>query len=352
MGDIGGVAQAGASMADTAMTNAANVQLQNQANQFNAQQAGIQRGWSAEQAQKQMDFNAQQAQITRGYQTGERVAAQDYNTLMSDTAIQRRSTDLQKAGFNPLLAVSQLGGASTPISQGMGGATATGALPSGSTASAAGVARMQADPVLSALANLDLTNAQKAKTTQETKTEANKTQLTGYQAIVARTDADIAQLNDTPDMLMKKQQTLSAQLERDYSLAPDEAKIVANARLTAERAYEAQSLDLQGKQLGNRGQQLVNEWQSQQNQLSQLRLTAQRALNDQYIQAQRAAYERDQTDAGIENAILQGRKTGYGTAADGLAYLRALHSPVSSATSALGNVVGAANRLQYPTQGR
>lgn len=37
-------------------TNQANVAIAERSNQFNAEQAGLNRAWSAEQAQKQMDF--------------------------------------------------------------------------------------------------------------------------------------------------------------------------------------------------------------------------------------------------------------------------------------------------------
>jgi len=75
--------------ANTAATNAANVAL----------------------ADKTNNFNAQQAQINR-----------DYQTEMSNTAVQRRTADLTAAGINPILAAGS--DASSP-----GGSSATGTMP-------------------------------------------------------------------------------------------------------------------------------------------------------------------------------------------------------------------------------
>lgn len=79
--------------------------VQQQNNMFNADQAVINREWSAEQAAKQMEFQER----------------------MSGSQWQRGVSDMQKAGLNPMLAYSQ-GGASAP-SGAMGASSAASAAP-------------------------------------------------------------------------------------------------------------------------------------------------------------------------------------------------------------------------------
>lgn len=85
--------------ADTIQRNNAALNLAAQ-QQFDREQAS---------AREAMAFEADQAQLNR-----------DFQERMSNTAYQRARDDLEAAGFNPILAVSQ-GGASTPA-----GSTASG----------------------------------------------------------------------------------------------------------------------------------------------------------------------------------------------------------------------------------
>lgn len=87
---------------------------------FNAEQAQLQREWSAQQSAKAMQFNAAEAQKNR-----------DWQQMMSNTAHQREVKDLIAAGLNPVLSAMNGNGAAVTS-----GSTASGVVGSGSKADA------------------------------------------------------------------------------------------------------------------------------------------------------------------------------------------------------------------------
>lgn len=74
------------------------------------------------------DFNAQQADINRGFQAVQIGQQREYQTQMSNTAYQRARADMMAAGLNPAAMFGSAGAASTP----------TGGAASGSSASVSG----------------------------------------------------------------------------------------------------------------------------------------------------------------------------------------------------------------------
>lgn len=78
-------------------------------NKQNKAIAREQMAFQAKEAAKARDFNASQAEILR-----------DWQTSMANTAVSRRVADLEDAGLNPILAISQGQGATTPGGSALG----------------------------------------------------------------------------------------------------------------------------------------------------------------------------------------------------------------------------------------
>lgn len=125
----------GTSVASAAMgqteANQQNVDMQNTTNNLNVQEAQKNRDFQAQQAQKTTDFNAAQNDKVLAYNADQARINREFQASQSSTSYQRAVADMQAAGLNPMLAVSQ-GGASTPS-----GATATGSAATGVSASGA-----------------------------------------------------------------------------------------------------------------------------------------------------------------------------------------------------------------------
>lgn len=118
--------------------NQANIAQANQSAGFNAEQAAIQRQWSAEQAIQQMQFQRD----------------------MSNTSYQRAVADLEAADLNPMLAYSQ-GGASTPAgAQGSAGGLANRPMPELSNTLAGFASAGSAASIIKTLAETDKIEAE------------------------------------------------------------------------------------------------------------------------------------------------------------------------------------------------
>lgn len=116
------------------------------ARNFNRDQSQVTREWAQNQTAKQDDWASGEAQKARDQQNQQFWYSQSFNATeaqkqrdfenqMSSTAYQRATSDMKKAGINPMLAYMQ-GGASTPSgasasSSGTGAAQASGSAVSG-----------------------------------------------------------------------------------------------------------------------------------------------------------------------------------------------------------------------------
>lgn len=159
-------------------------------------------------AEEQMDFNAEQAAKNRAFQE-----------RMSNTEIQRRSADLQKAGFNPIMAVGSLGGASSPS----GSAASSGAMPtSGFQAS-----QMQS-------AQIELLKAQSDKARSEAEMAR---QLVPYNAANVVTNSE----------------QLSANLVKTGQEIEKLSYEIKQAQMNTEQLGKMQPLLLEGQRLLNQG---------------------------------------------------------------------------------------------------
>lgn len=127
-----GAAASGGSLVGGIISDTLNWLNQERVNEFNAEQAALDRAFQAEEAEKMRSFNSAEALKNREFQE-----------RMSNTQYQRAVQDLQKAGINPILAY-QSSASSVPS-----GSTASSSAPSGSTAQGYATRLGQASEALS-----------------------------------------------------------------------------------------------------------------------------------------------------------------------------------------------------------
>lgn len=152
------VKQVSTPMFDSLTTSAieADRQATKEVNDFNAEQAELNRIFQQESAQKAMDFEAKQAELNRTFQQNSaqkamdfealwNQKAMDYNERMASTQYQRAVQDLKAAGLSPLLAYANLSGSSPTIST-ASGQTAAGSMANGRAASGSQASGVKASP--------------------------------------------------------------------------------------------------------------------------------------------------------------------------------------------------------------
>lgn len=186
-------------------------------------------------------FSAQQAQWDRSFAQSEAGVARDWQQQMSSTAYQRAVKDMEAAGLNPMLAVSQ-GGASTPA-----GAVGHSSAPSSvspprmeSTFQAGMSSGIQLAQALASNKNLEAdTVLKKAQTQREISSAGNIEQQTvRIQVELPKLQAEARLLSAQGDTELIRQTALKAEAALKYTQEQVESKKIdfTEAQTQAEKA--------------------------------------------------------------------------------------------------------------------
>lgn len=181
-------------------------------NQFNAQQAEVQRQFAHDERVASQEFNASQAEAQMAFQE-----------RMSSTQYQRQVADMQAAGVNPALAMSGIPGASAA------GAMAQSSPASGSAASGSGQLQGLSDLLEFAKIKkeLELMDRQSDKTAAETKrTDAETLQTLRNTAWTDRLNQ--AQLDEVASRIGVNTSKVNAQEYENALKIAQTAQVVKN----------------------------------------------------------------------------------------------------------------------------
>lgn len=181
----------GMSLLGGLFNNNSAAERQEATNQFNAEQAGINREFNAAEAEKARGFNSEQAEVNRRFQE-----------IMSSTAYQRGIADMKAAGLNPMLAYSK-GGASAPSGSAASAGAASGSSASGATAPSSDVITPAVHTALAVRQNAaNVANMEQQNVNMKSQNELTKAQEIQSLHTTAKIIAD--QRNVEADTMIKQ----------------------------------------------------------------------------------------------------------------------------------------------------